>query len=167
VTVPPTTPPTDRTFPRAVALILKHEGGYVNDPADPGGETNFGISKRAYPAEDIRAMTPARASAIYERDYWRRAKCDELPWPLAVQVFDMAVNAGVGPAVKMLQKVLGVTTDGVIGPKTLAAAWGSTHEQHVRYARERVNYYSALGGWPRFGRAWVIRTVETLGEALA
>lgn len=153
-------------FKRAVTLILAHEGGYVNDPQDPGGETNMGISRRSYPNEDIRGMTVERAIAIYRQDFWDRLRCDELPWPLAVQVFDMGVNAGTGTAIKVLQRSLGVTIDGVLGPKSLAAAEASVRRHWVRYARERIVSYSQMPGWARFGRAWGVRTIETLNEAL-
>ena len=107
-------------FEQAVALILKHEGGYVHDKNDPGGETNYGISKRAYPAEDIKALTPERAKALYRRDYWDAIRGPELPFPVALVVFDMAVNAGVSAAVKLLQRSVGATVDGKIGPQTIA-----------------------------------------------
>lgn len=153
-------------FLRAVAIVLAHEGGYVNDPNDPGGETNFGISKRRYPDEDIKGMTAARATDLYHSDFWLAVRGDELPPALALQVFDMAVNAGPGTAIKILQEVLGATIDGVLGPKTLAAAAASGRSHAVRYARERIDHYAKLAGWSRFGRAWGIRTVETLAHAL-
>lgn len=85
-------------FDRALDFTLKAEGMYVNDPRDPGGETNFGISKRAYPQLDIKNLTREQAADIYRRDYWQRAGCDSLPWPLSACVFDAAVNCGVGRA---------------------------------------------------------------------
>ena len=81
-------------FDRALAFVLKWEGGYTNDPDDPGGETNFGISKRAYPRENIRAMTRERAAELYRRDYWTPAGCEGKPFPLALMLFDTAVNCG-------------------------------------------------------------------------
>lgn len=88
-------------FDRAVAIILHLEKGYVNHPDDPGGETNFGISKRRYPNEDIRAMTAARATELYRRDFWL-PECDSLPWPLSLYVFDVSVNSGPSRARKLL-----------------------------------------------------------------
>ena len=82
-------------FERALAFVLKWEGGYTNDPDDPGGETNFGISKRMYPRENIRTMTRERAAELYKRDYWIPAGCDQMPFPLALVVFDTAINCGV------------------------------------------------------------------------
>jgi hypothetical protein len=81
-------------FERALAFVLMWEGGYTNDPDDPGGETNFGISKRAYPRENIKAMTRERAAELYKRDYWIPAGCEGKPYPLALAIFDTAVNCG-------------------------------------------------------------------------
>lgn len=109
-------------FERAVAIVLEREGGYVNDPRDPGGETKYGISKRAYPALDIAALTVDDAKAIYRRDYWDACQCGQMPADVALLVFDCAVNQGVDTAKRLLQEAAGVTVDGAIGPKTIAAA---------------------------------------------
>jgi lysozyme family protein len=89
---------------QALSFTLKHEGGYVNDPNDPGGETNFGISKRAFPNLDIKNLTLDQVSGIYEKKYWIPAGCQELDLPLAVCVFDTAVNMGVGRALEFLKQ---------------------------------------------------------------
>lgn len=154
-------------FRKAVALILKHEGGYVHDPRDPGGETNFGISKRAYPHEDIKAMTAERAAFLYHRDYWQAIRGDELPYPLALITFDMAVNAGVGAAIRLLQRALKVEADGKLGPVTLAAAKAAGPEVATRLTRHRITYYAALGGWQYYANSWTQRTLETLLAARA
>lgn len=91
-------------FRKSLEFTLKHEGGYVNDPADPGGETKWGISKRAYPQEDIKNLSPERAATLYWRDYWVASGASNLPLPLAVAVFDTAVNCGVGRAKSFLQE---------------------------------------------------------------
>ncbi|MCE2594424.1 N-acetylmuramidase [Motilimonas cestriensis] len=109
-------------FQAAMLWLGPIEGGYVNDPDDPGGETQFGISKRAYPNLDIANLTQAQAVRIYHRDYWKAAYCHELPDALAIAVFDAAVNHGVSVAKLMLQNALKVKPDGKIGPITLAAA---------------------------------------------
>lgn len=85
-------------FRKALEFTLKWEGGYVNDPDDPGGETKWGISKRAYPDEDITNLTPERAAELYYRDYWVASGCESLPFPMSVVVFDTAVNLGTGRA---------------------------------------------------------------------
>lgn len=87
---------------QALALVLKFEGGYVNDPDDPGGETKYGISKRSYPNVDIRNLTPELAGTIYQNDYWGPAGCAHLTPGMAVVVFDSAVNVGVRRAVEWL-----------------------------------------------------------------
>jgi len=89
-------------FDRAIAFVLAREGAYVNNPADPGGETNFGICKRDYPALDIKNLTVAQATAIYKSDYWTPAGCEAMPWPLSLIVFDTAVNMGRGAAEELL-----------------------------------------------------------------
>lgn len=83
-------------FDKSIAFVLKWEGGYVNDPKDPGGETRFGISKRSYPMVDIVRLTVDKAKEIYRQDYWDAMDCDEYEWPLCLVIFDTAVNLGVG-----------------------------------------------------------------------
>src|ERR1044072_8557468 len=94
-------------FKSAVEIILAHEGGYSFDPRDPGGETNFGISKRQYPNLNIKDLTRERAKAIYFSDYWNKVRGDSLPFGVALVAFDYAVNAGVSTAIKALQRVSG------------------------------------------------------------
>jgi lysozyme family protein len=109
-------------FEIAIPKVIKHEGGYVNDPKDSGGETKYGISKRAYPNLDIKNLTLQNAKAIYKKDYWDRIKGDLIKsQEIAESIFDFAVNAGVKTASKMAQLVLDVKPDGIIGPKTLKA----------------------------------------------
>ena len=103
-------------FEACMAEVFKHEGGYVNDPHDPGGETNMGISKRSYPKENIRGMTRARAAQIYRKDFWDKLKCDDLPAGLDLVAFDAGVNSGPARGAKWLQQAVGVTADGKIGP---------------------------------------------------
>jgi lysozyme family protein len=155
------------TFDTAVELILKHEGGWVKDENDPGGETNFGISKRAYPDLNIKELTRDDAKRIYKRDYWDAIRADEMPEPVAVGVFDMAVNAGNRTAVRLLQRAVRVTDDGIIGPVTLAAVNSTKPDEiAVLYAAERIAYYAALRGWQRYGRGWSSRVIETTLEGL-
>lgn len=149
-------------FAAALAFVLDHEGGYVNHPRDPGGETNMGISRRAYPDEDIAAMTRERAAELYHRDYWLPARCDALAWPLCAVVFDAAVNHGVKRAVQLLQDELSVMADGKPGPVTLASA---ARERPARLAlqmiaaRERLYNGLAIADSRRrvFLRGWLNR----------
>jgi lysozyme family protein len=115
------------SFDLAIATVLDHEGGYTFNPADPGGETNFGISKKAYPNLDIKNLTEDQAKEIYRRDYWRYDGIQNQD--VATKVFDMAVNMGPPTAHRLLQMALnalghGVTVDGVFGPQTLSATNG-------------------------------------------
>jgi lysozyme family protein len=109
-------------FDRCVEIILRNEGGYVNHPDDPGGETNFGISKLNFPNEDIKNMTCGRAKYLYKQNYWDRYDIgDILDEDLALHVFDMAVNSGGRNAIRMLQRVVGAEpVDGIMGPITRA-----------------------------------------------
>lgn len=156
------------SFEKAIRFVLIHEGGYVDDPDDPGGETNFGISKRAHPREDIKNMTKERAAAIYRSDYWDRCHCDALPPSLAMVTFDAAVNQGVGAAVRMLQKAVGTTVDGVMGPMTEAAAqaMGSGDTALLKMAAERGYRYGQTKNFDKYGRGWMRRLFAVTALAL-
>lgn len=154
-------------FNDAVEIILSHEGGYVNDPKDAGGETKYGISKRAYPHLDIKNITREQAKEIYFKDYWKAMKCDLLPFPVALSVFDFGVNSGNKTAIKALQRAVLVKDDGIIGPMTLAAVAAHTKQLVAeKIAQERILYYSSLKTYSVFGKGWVRRTIETLSVAL-
>ncbi|MBF8271570.1 MAG: hypothetical protein HW380_675 [Magnetococcales bacterium] len=134
-----------QTFAICLDQVLMHEGGYTNDPNDPGGETNFGICKRQYPHLDIARLTEDQAASIYERDYWRKIRGDELPPPLAMVVFDAAVNQGVPKASKMLQECLGIEADGVIGPGTLKVIEKHKVDALVRdFMARRASHYASI-----------------------
>ena len=114
------------TFNEIIEKVLEHEGGYVNDPHDRGGETKYGITKKFYPDVDIKNLTIDQAKHIYHTDYWRRGKCDEIPSRLRHIYFDMLVNFGKRGAVKVLQQAAvakghKIAVDGGIGPNTLKA----------------------------------------------
>jgi lysozyme family protein len=116
-------------FNNAIDKVLINEGGYVNDPTDRGGETKFGISKRAYPNVDIKNLTTDEAKAIYKRDYWNKVKGDDIADDLvAFEIFDTAVNMGARTSSKLVQMVVGVHPDGVIGEKSLEAINGTDVE---------------------------------------
>jgi lysozyme family protein len=142
-------------FDAAFDLLIGHEGGYVNDPNDPGGETKYGISRRAYPELDIANLTEARARAIYYKDYWLKAGADILPVPLGILVFDAAVNNGVGRAVRWLQEAVGVVPDGVIGAQTRAALEAAPLDQTIqRFHGQRIHFMSGLDSWGLYGVGW-------------
>ena len=151
-------------FDRAIPIVLREEGGLSDNHADPGGLTNFGISQRAYPTLDIRALTEADARAIYSRDYWPLAHGDFLPWPLCLFVFDHCVNAGRASALKLLQQGLGVAADGAWGPATagaLAALGPAKFDALAEsYVRGRVRYYLSLATAETFGVGWCGRVAR-------
>lgn len=153
-------------FDDAFDALIGNEGGYVNNPADPGGETKYGISKRSYLGEDIKSLTLDRAKAIYLRDYWGPAGCDALPDQLRFQVFDMAVNSGVKPSIKALQLAVGETVDGVLGPLTLQAVQSMPALRLVaRFNGARLSQLADLSTWPAFSRGWARRIASNLMEA--
>ena len=148
-------------FEDAVIYILNFEGGYVYDSNDPGGETKYGISKRAYPNCDIKNLTLDKAKTIYKMDYWDEAKVEVLPPSWRLIVFDCAVNQGVGRAIKFIQKVAGVEQDGVFGPITKAAIDDVSDVDFIdRYAMIRLDHYTSLPHWQSFGKGWSKRLLE-------
>lgn len=158
------------SFDQAFALTVSPavEGGYVSDPADPGGETKYGISKAAYPSIDIASLTLDAAKAIYQRDYWMACRCDALPPTVAGLLFDAAVNQGAGWARQALQSAAGVATDGVIGPKTLAAAAAADPATlHATIGWLREARYRSLTDFPTFGHGWIIRLCRVIAATAA
>jgi lysozyme family protein len=144
-------------FDEAFELVVGIEAGYVDDPDDPGGETKYGVSKRAYPNEDIKNMTLDRAKLLFKCDYWDKCRCDDIPSPLDTYVFDAAVNQGVGAAIRLLQNVLGVVVDGKIGPKTIAAAQKADDEDMALYMVARAFRYIETGTFWKHGKGWFKR----------
>ena len=155
-------------FRALVERVLSHEGGYVNDPRDPGGETQWGISKRSYPYLDIRALTREQAISIYERDFWQRVQGDLLPRQFAFQALDAAVNHGIGNTVRWMQRAAGVADDGHIGPVTLAAiARAEPADLVLNFNAERLEFYALLQTFGAFGRGWTRRVAQNLRYAAA
>ena len=153
-------------YDQVFEIIIGHEGGYVNNPADPGGETKYGISKRAYPAVDIVALTLEQAKDIYKRDYWDKIEGDALDPGLALVAFDAAVNNGVGRAVRWLQAAVGVAADGAIGPATRAAvAAADAAETLVLLHGARIEFMASLPTWPTFGKGWSRRLASLPHQA--
>jgi len=144
-------------FDDAFAQIVGVEGGYSNDLQDPGGETKYGISKRSYPNENIPNMTLERSKMLYKRDYWDKVKGDELPRILGSFVFDAAVNQGVDPAIRMLQRALGVAQDGIMGLDTMRKIRDSGKEECALFMAERSMRYFGTRNFDKFGRGWLKR----------
>lgn len=147
--------------------LMKYEGGYVNDPKDPGGETKFGISKRAYPNLDIKNLTKSQARLIYFVDYYKPLNIGEFKEEkTAWQVFDFGVNAGIGRSARMLQKIVGATQDGVIGKQTIEKAnlFIGLYPLWIYFKSERLMYYMDLTErnpkMIKFLKGWLLRTME-------
>jgi len=133
-------------FEDIIEVVLEHEGGYVNDPKDPGGETNFGIAKRSHPDVDIKNLTKEGAKEIYYEDYWCGNKVPHMPDDLKHIYFDMCVNQGKSRAVKILQRACNgkgaeLKVDGGLGPVTLSHLGGVELKRVRAY---RVKYYADL-----------------------
>lgn len=171
--------PAGDPFEAALSEILRHEGGFVNHPRDPGGMTNLGVTKRTWEdwtkqnadEAEMRSLTREKVAPLYRKNYWDAVKGDELPGALALCVFDFAVNAGPGRAARYLQKVVGAQQDGRIGPATLAAVEAYVANngvaQAVRaYQQARRGYYRQLGTFPTFGKGWLRRVDDVESAAL-
>jgi lysozyme family protein len=157
---------------KAIAFVFAMEGIYDNDPYDPGGETKFGISKKAYPTLDIKNLTKEQAQAIYKRDYWEACSCDQLPAKIAIAVFDTAVNQGTGIARRMLQVALGLPVDFDQWENTITACFKAEEEKLlVLYLTQRTKRYLEImsnnNTLKRYATNWMRRTgklVEILFE---
>ena len=155
---------------KCLETILHHEGGYVNHPKDPGGETNLGVTKRVYEefggTKDMKDLTVEDVAPIYKKGYWDKMKGDDLPNGLDLCVFDFGVNAGPGRAAKYLQTMIGTVADGGIGPNTLAKLKEYVDEHGLaksidNYQEARQAYYEKLSTFATFGRGWTRRVDET------
>jgi lysozyme family protein len=159
----------------AIAHLLASEGGYVNHPDDPGGPTNYGITladarhywKANATAADVKAMSLDTAKQIYRAHYWNAMSCDALPAGVDYCAFDYGVNSGVGRSARILQKLVKVPQDGVIGPQTIAAANKADPTALVKaICNERVAFLMSLKTWRVFGRGWSARVAEVRATSL-
>lgn len=163
-------------FEKSLQFVLKHEGGYVDHKADPGGATNLGITIgtlrqwRGKPVTkaDVKALTLEEAGAIYRKNYWDAVRGDDLPMGLDYAVFDFAVNSGIGRAVPFMQNSLGVDADGKIGMATLNAARTSDVPEIIGdLCDRRLAWLKRLKTWPTFGKGWGRRVDGVRKEARA
>jgi len=162
-------------YQKCLETILHHEGGYVNHPKDPGGETNLGVTKRVYEEwggdKDMQDLLVEDVAPIYKKNYWDKVKGDDLPGGLDLCVFDFGVNAGPGRAAKYLQTMIGTVADGGIGPNTLKKVDEYVAENGIgasvkEYQKRRQEYYESLSTFATFGKGWTRRVVETTELAL-
>ena len=156
------------------AAVLKHEGGFVNHPKDPGGMTNLGVTKAAWEAwlvqtvteSDMRALTPEKVKPFYKAMYWDKIKGDDLPSGVDYAAYDLAVNSGVGRAAKYLQRIAGVADDGVIGPRSLEAIKKCDAEDTVnKICDMRMDFLKGLNTFDTFGKGWTIRVNDVRAKA--
>lgn len=162
-------------FDDALAAVLEHEGGFVNHPKDPGGMTNLGVTKRVWEAwvgktvseADMRALTPALVAPMYRKQYWDAVKGDELPSGLDYLMFDFAINAGVSRAIRTMQRAIGTTPDGAIGPKTMQALRDADPDALIdKFSTEKEAFYRSLPTFATFGKGWLRRVAEVKSHAV-
>lgn len=166
---------TAQLYKQSLALVLAHEGGYVNHPKDPGGATNKGVTQAVYDAyrkvnglatQSVRYIADDEVGAIYQKQYWKLVRGDSLPAGLDYAVFDFAVNSGVSRANKYLQRLIGLTgddVDGLIGNQTLAAVYEKAKQNEealiAGYCANRMAFLKSLGTFPTFGKGWTRRVI--------
>jgi len=164
-----------QNFEECVARLLEHEGGYVDHPDDPGGETNLGVTRAVYEQYvgrqvmdgEMEGLTHDDVHPIYKENYWDRVRGDDLPSGVDWAVFDWGVNSGTSRAAKALQRIIGVEQDGGIGPMTLQAVASIEPADiidQMHYMRE--GFYRSLSTFDTFGRGWLRRNDETKEQAL-
>lgn len=169
------------SFANALSVVIGAEGGYTNNPADPGNWTSgqcgvgrcigtkYGISAASYPQVDIESLTVETASTIYKRDYWDAIRGDSIPAPLALLMFDAAINNGVSRSIRWLQQALSVVVDGQFGPATLAALQhraGDGLSLLVEYQALRLTFMAGLPTWRTFGLGWARRLCRLPYQAM-
>ena len=163
-------------YEKCLEIILHHEGGYVNHPKDPGGETNLGVTKRVYEewggTKDMKDLTVEDVAPIYQKNYWNRVRGDDLPAGLDLCVFDFGVNAGTGRSAKFLQRLVGTTVDGGIGPATIGAVNAYVQIEGIEatieaFQNSRQEYYESLSTFETFGRGWTRRVEEVTKTAFS
>jgi lysozyme family protein len=162
-------------FDSAFKHLIKHEGGYVNHPKDPGGRTNLGVTQRAWEEykgnpvdeQEMRSLTPDLVKPFYRTRYWNLVRGDELPSGVDYCAFDVAVNSGVGRAVRFLQLASGVVADGLIGSGTMnAIAKVDPKELIQKICQERREFLHRLATFDTFGTGWMRRVSDVERVAL-
>jgi len=162
-------------FEQCMGWLLEHEGGYVNHPSDPGGETNLGVTRAVYEQYagrqvmdgEMEGLTHDDVYPIYRENYWDRIRADDLPSGVDWSVFDWGVNSGTSRAAKALQRIAGVEQDGGIGPMTLQAVLEVEPAEIVEQMHHmRDGFYRSLSTFDTFGRGWIRRNDETKEQAL-
>ena len=163
-------------FEFSLAQVLKSEGGYVNNPKDPGGETMMGVTKAAWSTWLKRTILPGEMAKLtvadiipfYKALYWDKAYCNQLPTGVDYMAFDAAVNMGVGQSIRLLQKSLGCVPDGVIGPNTMKAINDADTKTLIdKFSAQKEMFYRSLATFVTFGKGWMRRVAEVKQTALS
>lgn len=165
-------------FDSAFEQVMKSEGGFVNDPRDPGGMTNHGVTKKVWEAyvghevdeEAMRSLTLEDVKPLYRKNYWDAVDGDSLPSGVDYAVFDVAVNSGVGRAAKFLQQAVGVEADGQIGPHTLSEVNAQVPEEiAIKVCDTRMRFLESLPTFEAFGHGWTnrVESVKALSIQMA
>lgn len=166
------------TFDQAFERLIGHEGKFTNDRQDRGNwttgvigkgqlnGTKYGISAMTYPDLDIKSLSLEQAKNIYKRDWWDKINADQIDSALVFQVWDFAINAGMGTAIRKLQLAVGVLDDGIIGNLTIQAInKADLNDILLKFNAERLKYYTSLSTWPRYGKGWTLRVASQLNYA--
>jgi lysozyme family protein len=157
------------TFDTAMRLLIRHEGGFVNNAKDPGGMTNLGVTKAVWETHmgksvseaDMRALTPEAVHPVYKARYWDAIHGDNLPYGVDYCLFDCAVNSGPGRAVKLAQYVLHLKVDGGLGRNTLGAICEADPIELIEdYSQRRLDFLKSLPTWAVFGAGWKARVED-------
>ena len=166
----------NNNWKQAFDLMLKSEGGYIHHPSDPGGRTNLGVTQatwenwvgRSSNEAEMRGLTPEKVEPLYKKKYWDAVRGDELPMGLDYLMFDFAVNAGAGRAIKTLQTAVGVTPDGGFGPMTMAAVQAVDPVDLIeRFSQAKEDFYRSLTTFATFGKGWLNRVADVKVKASA
>ena len=159
---------------KCFAMVLKHEGGFVDHPKDPGGMTNLGVTRANWEAylnrrvteAEMRALTPDVVKPFYKKNYWDKIKGDQLPSGVDYAAYDLAVNSGTARAAKFLQQIAGVPVDGVIGPRSLEAIKACNPEETIdAFCDMRLDFLKGLSTFGTFGKGWTTRVSDVKAKA--
>ena len=162
-------------FDRCLALVLKHEGGYVNHPSDPGGQTNLGVTRKVWEEwvgresseKEMRSLTKDQVAPLYKAKYWLACYGPQLPLGIDYMAFDAAVNMGVGRAIKLLQESIGCVPDGMIGPRTMQLIdQKKPYEIIQAFSKRKTEFYQGLKTFPVFGKGWLNRVEDVRLNAI-
>lgn len=160
---------------KCFSLVLENEGGFVNNPKDPGGMTNLGVTKQVWESwvdrdvteSEMRSLTPNIVKPLYKKNYWDKIRGDQLPLGVDYAAYDFAVNSGIGKSSRILQQIAAVPADGIIGPQSIAAILACNPDEMIdTICDTRLQFLKNLPTWATFGRGWQSRVDSVKATAL-